>query len=313
MSDLLLKIAGKDYPVWTDFYLRKNLEEVAHSFNFSINAKSEIFKIKKHDEVKIHLGGQLYTAGRIDTTRQRLSQSENTFAYTGRSYVRDLIDSMATTHYTDWYLSSIFEQLCGIYNVPFTQAEGVKTSIVKEFVLTAEPPWQKMMNETINQGLIITTDNRGGVILDKAGSQKLPVIMEEGVNFTELSAEDDGSKEFERYVVRSEGLEAQVKNELMPEGIHRPFDVQMDREAKYSELLKRAEVEKKRGQSKKYRMVVGGWEYAPGKYWDVNYQIKVTSPSFDLDRYLLISQLELYLKKRRKYAVLMLEDDAVYG
>ena len=312
MSDLLIKIEGKEYPTWTTFYMKKSLEEVAHSFNFSVKSKSGIHKIQKHDDVKILLGGKSYTAGRVDKTLHTLSKDSNSYSYAGRSYVRDLIDASATFHKENKYLWWIFSYLCNMYSVPFTQAEGVKTSIVKKFVLTAEAPWQKMVAEALNQGLIITTDNSGGVILDKAGSEKLPVVLEEGVNFQQMEEEADGSKQFSIYTVRSGDREGYIFDPDLKDKLHRPLDIYIDRETMTGELKKRAEMEMKRGQSKKYRITLGSWKYAEGKYWDVNYQVKVKSPIFELDKYLLITQVEFFLRERRKHVILTLEEKELY-
>ncbi len=312
MSDLLIKIEGKEYLTWTTFYLKKSLEEVAHSFNFSVKAGAGIHKIQKHDDVKILFGGKSYTAGRIDKTIHTLSKDSNVYSYAGRSYVRDLIDSSATAHYEGWYLTAIFDHLCAIYHVPYDKPDDVKTSIVKKFALTAESPWQKMVAEALNQGLIFTSDLVGGVILGKASSEKLPAVLEEGVNFQQMEEEADGSSQFSAYTVRSGDRQGQVLDPDIGTKFQRPLDIYIDRETMTGELKKRAEMEMKRGQSKKYRITLGSWKYAEGKYWDVNYQVKVKSPTFELDKYLLITQVEFFLRERRKHVVLTLEEKELY-
>ncbi len=313
MSDLLIKIEGKEYPTWTTFYLKKSLDEIAHSFNFSVKAGAGIHKIQKHDDVKILFGGKSYTAGRIDKTLHTLNKDSNGYFYAGRSYVRDLIDASATAHYEGWYLTAIFEHLCAMYGVPYNKPDDVKTSVVKKFALTAESPWQKMAAEALNQGLIITSDLVGGVILGKASSEKLPVVLEEGVNFQQMEEEADGSKQFSVYTVRSEGREGKVFDpDLKARGFQRPLDIYIDRETMTGELQKRAEMEMKLGRSKKYRIIYGSWKYADGKYWDVNYQVKVKAPTFELDKYLLITQVEFFLKEKRMYVNLTLEEKELY-
>ena len=313
MSELSITIGGVRYTGWTRFYIRKNLQEVAHAFHFSGSPPSS--DVSRHQDVRVAIAGQPYSAGRIDSITRQLKASGVVHRYTGRSYVRDLIDASATTdsqfNFTNTSLGRVFRRLCALYSVPYTEGLGITTRVVPQFVLSAESPWEKMVNEALAQGLIFTSDNQGGVILAKANPATLPATLTETA-LMELSETADGSRQYSVYVSRSDNHELKVFDRSVPKGVHRPMDVVFDRAASPGEMRRRAETEMKRGRSVRYTATLGGWEYASGKPWDVNYRVNLDAPTFAVKQALLISQVELSCDAYRRRAVLTLEEPDVY-
>ena len=314
MSEMSIAVNGAEYTGWTQVYVRKNLQEVAHSFNFSGSAPAS--DVLRHQDVRISIAGEAYSAGRIDSITRQLKPGGMVHRYTGRSYVRDLIDASATTdanfNFENKSLGWIFRRLCALYSVPYTEGAGVATRVVPQFVLAAESPWEKMVNEALAQGLIFTSDNEGGVILEMANPATLPVTIDEA-RVMDISETADGSKQSSVYVSYSGEQKIEVFDRSVPKGVHRPMDVVFDREAAPGEMRRRAETEMKRGRSVKYRLTLGGWEYAPGKPWDVNYRVNLDAPTFTVKKALLVSQVELSCDAFRRRAVLTLEEPDVYG
>lgn len=179
MPEISLRSGEKLFDRLDRVYVRKSLEEITHSFEFSAQATG----INVHDKVSFFFGTELITSGRVDSRTRSISEERKEIGYTGRSYARDLIDSACTTNYKNQPLDWIFRKIAGLFGIGFTLDPTVKTSRVKEFALTAESPWNKLAQEAANQGLIATSTNSGDLFLTKISKKEIPVILEMGKIF----------------------------------------------------------------------------------------------------------------------------------
>ncbi len=308
MSKLSVNVQGQRIPI-RDFYLKKSLEEIAHSFSFSLGPGG--VNTPRHQKVVIDLDSQTLCTGRIDRLERRLKEGAFHQQVSGRSLARDLIDSTATFHYQGQYLNWIFSQLCGIFNIPFHK--DALTNQIKEFACTDESPWQKMAGEALNQDLLILSTPDGGITLQRGPKGTLPLTLEEGKNFASLEEEQDATAQFSHYWLNTaDGLSHLERDNTLPEGVYRSIAINLGRLAYQGELRKRARLELYQGQNTRYTLNLPGWEYKPGQVWEVNYLVAVKAQSFNLNRTLIISQVELRLDQNKRRAKLVLEEPNVY-
>lgn len=118
MSNIILKVNGKNYGNWTSLSIRRSVDEFSGSFSFeSTDTLAQDYPIRDGDAVQVLVNGTAMVTGFVDEIYASISGNDHNITVRGRDNVRNLID---TSIPNDWKQNvsadsiTSFEQLCSL-------------------------------------------------------------------------------------------------------------------------------------------------------------------------------------------------------
>lgn len=302
--------------VWRKVIIRKSLDEICHYLEMTLPA-SEIGKINKHDRVTVRCTNPLFsnsnpdplvTTVMVDEVTSTADTSQKTIKVIGRSPARDIIDSAWSGRITGRpKLEEVANTIASQFGIRAERFPGDKTETghIAEFAWANESPWTKLINEADNQGYIFTSNEAGNLYLWKVAVtvRSEGFFLYEGQNIREIMYTQNGSEQFNKYVVKgafgeAEAIDSTCRNKRIK--VINLTDMFLQEEV----LRRRARTEMLRRRENKTTVTVTGWglndsqlrnlgdTYRKETYWNPNFLIPVRIPSLNLNDNLLISQAE---------------------
>jgi len=312
---------------WKRVMVRKSLDEICHYAEVEI-PESERSLFHKHGIIQVRYLSQYITEGRgeyngkygyhpvttvyIDDVDEETEKSSHGIIVSGRSKARDIIDSKwSGTILGQPTLLQILRQIAGEFGfdeddvicLPTTAGDITKT--VNSFSWENESPWAKLLTVADAQGLIITSNQLGGLYITQParGTCDWGFAIEEGVNVRHPRRSESGAEQYHEYTVKACGNEATVTDPTCPNKRKLTINLTefiIDKE----KLLRRAKTEMLRRREDKITCALSGWglteaqikklggTYHKEIFWEVNLLIPVKLPSCKVNANMLISQVE---------------------
>jgi prophage tail gpP-like protein len=145
------------------------------------------------------------------------------------------------------------------------------------------------------------SDGKGGILITRAGTEKLSDSLTEGQIIKSGQAKYDVTERFSQYIVKGQkqgtdnlSTDAITKAKAVVEDEnvtrYRPLIIVADGETstKDCQLRARWEATVRRGKSRTFTIAVNGWKAPSGQLWPLNKLIAVKSPLLGVDDTLLI-------------------------
>jgi len=318
MSKIIVKnvTTGQEL-IWRSIKIRKSLDEICHTLELEI-PPSERLKVKKHNRVTVTYDNPIIrnsgwvgtiTTVLVDEVTSNADVTKNSLMVIGRSPARDIIDSTwSDTCGESMKLREILQLIGKKFNVvcdTFPPNEPDPTDFVYDFEWNNESPWTKLISEADNQGYILTSNQAGNLYLWKVASNARTegFHITEGVNVKNIRWTENGSEQFHEYIVIGENSEESVIDNSCPN--NRVLTIDLSDTSIVGEAVKRrAETEMRRRSENKITVTVPGWGLTdeqmknlgsiekPELFWFPNSIIPIRIPTLELDRKLLISEVE---------------------
>ena len=306
-----LKVNGKVYSGWENASVVRGIEALAGRFSLTVTdrwaGQSEPWPIGESDLCSVSVDGTTVLTGFIDDRNPSRSNNDHTVTLTGRDLTGDAVDSSAALD--KWAFKNVGVQALA---QKLMAPHGLKVQVQSGIALDPLPSFSVDPGETVGSalqklcqaaGLLSVSDGIGNVLLTRAGTQRLAVVLEEGKNLLDLRAVYSRKERFNRYVVlaqqrgsddvngkaacavRGEATDPNVRKGrvlfLRPEGNYTP--AQAKRRAEWEAATRAA-----RGD--RVTLKERGWTYARGQVWPINALVKVAAPSLGVNGEMLIVQ-----------------------
>ena len=307
--------------------VRKSLDEICHYAEVEI-PESERNLVHKHGIVQIRYLSQHITEGRseysgkygyhpvttvyIDSIDEETETSSHAIIVSGRSAARDIIDSKwSGTVLGQPTLLQILRQIAGEFGfgakdvICLPTTAGDITQPVFSFSWENESPWAKLLTAADAQGLIITSNQLGGLYITQPARKTFEwgFAIEEGVNVRHPKRSENGAEQFHEYIVNASGRQGTATDSTCPNKRKLTINLSdfiLDQE----KLNRRAKTEMLRRREDKIVCSLSGWgltesqiqklggTYHKEIFWEVNLLIPVKLSSCSVNANMLISQVE---------------------
>jgi len=317
MSRIIVNNVTKNIELtWRGIKIRKSLDDICHTLELEIPA-GERKNVRRHDLVQVRYenplvrdsgGRRLVTTVRVDEIVSSADVSQRSATVIGRSPARDIIDSTWGEMIFDMTLFEIVKHVCDKFGLAcncFPKNKGDITKNVMYFTWENESPWTKLVTEADSQGLMITSNEAGGLYVwaVASGARSEGFHLTEGQNIKTLEWRENAAEQFHEYVVKGFFSEAIEIDDTCPN--KRVLTINLtDPEGDPEHARRRAKTEMCRRKEKRATVTVPGWGLTDSQlkklgdttkkeiFWIPNSIIPVSIPSEGLSDTLLIYEVE---------------------
>lgn len=310
-----LTVNGTVFEGWTSARVTAGLTQAARTFEASVTDvwEGKRWEIRPFDRVAVSHQGMQLIDGYVDAAGIDYDAESHTVRVSGRSKTCDIVDCSATPkQYKRQTLNQIASDLCA----PF----GIKVIGGAEQVIASWKPdegsqiFHAIEDLARLQGLLVTDNANGDLVLTSAGKARGAVDLELGKNIKACSAAFDVRDRFSEYIVKGQQkgsdtstpeLAAHPKAQQSDGGVprYRPLLIQAEDQIDVSAAQTRALWEKNTriGKSQRIRYTVTGWTD-----WIPNTIIRIKDSFAGIDTSLLLVSVEYSLDAGGTTAVLEL-------
>ena len=336
MTDIILKVKGKEYGGWTSATVEKSLYTMTGAFGFSA---TDIFPgnfrkwgFSMGDECQVIINGQVVITGYIEDIPISYDATSHNIQIGGRDKTGDLVDcsfikepaKTASTSFfgataNEWKgqtIETVIKALCKPYqitvNVDASVSAQASYKIANEtFKANEGDTVFDMVSKLCKmKGILPVSYGDGKLTLTGTGTQKANDILELGKNVKEGSFDQSDKDRFRTYVVKGQGKgkdEKALGDTGQPIGEyldalvkrHRPMVLftETSCDAGYCKDRAKWESLSKAGNSRKLEYTVQGLTQSNGKIWPLNSLVKVK------DDFLGIKSKDALLISAVKYSI----------
>ena len=213
--------------------------------------------IFRGDECSVFVGGELVITGYVYTKEISYSADSHSVTISGRDKAGDLVDC-SIIHKTGDFKGKKLEQIANELCKPFgvtVKADVDTGKAVTEAVQEGETVFDLLDRAAHAAGVMFISDNKGGLIITRAGKIKGAGDLIEGKNIVDCNARFDDSDRHSEYIAfgQSQGSDthhgkaaAHPKSSITDPAIkrYRPLMIQADEQGFTYDLKKKAEWER---------------------------------------------------------------------
>lgn len=321
-----LRVRGRVFGGWTRFRVTRGLDRAAADFDLQVAerwpGRDAPWPIEPFDEVELALGGDPVLTGYVDVVGPAIGPAQREVRVAGRSRTADLVDCMPEgvggTEFRGSTLPAIARALARPFGIEVVEEADGGPPFGVGAVDREDTAWEAIERLCRMRGLLACDDERGRLVLTRAGRRRAAGALEQGVNVEAAAAELNVSRRYSRYVVLAQralaaavapdgdgdatdldpseragaGEEVAVQATADDPGVprHRPRVFRAEAEADVAEARQRAvwAAATARGRALRARLRVAGWRQADGRLWRINELVHVRAPWLRLDREMLI-------------------------
>lgn len=297
MSEISLLINSTKYSGWKQASIDISIENLSATFQLSLTDRwsndSAPVVIKPTDACELKIDNQTLITGYIDIVNLNVDASNHGITIAGRDKTSDIIDCSiinGTGQYKNLTLTEIVSRICEPFNIE-VQAEVDTGEPFPTFNVeqgsTALESIQKLC--AARQCLAIS-DGGGGLIITRAGTEKIETNLLEGVNILSGIASYDYTLRYNKYIVKGQqqgndnldvdsisGNSATVTDSGVVR--YRPLVVVADGQSSRNDCSTRAnwELNTRKGRSRRFTITVVGWQQPNGELWTINKLVFINS------------------------------------
>lgn len=318
---ITLSVNGAPYTSFKDITVEKSISDLTGEFSFTAVRSAGIpFPFKAGDQVDIRVNSYLIISGYIDIIQVSYDSMSHDIVMRGRDITEDIVDSTIGGDFdfsTPILLEDVIKQTLkkvGITNINVDSRvpnlPPFNFNIVTE--KTGTSIFEFIENYARQQGVLITTDNVGTLILTRAGDSQVESTLINQINGTVNNIISgnftiDYSKRFNKYTFYAQS-NLSSNNDVTSDDSSNIFNFAIDSDIRTtrtftkiaensstnSELKTRAQWEANVRVAKSFvyqAVVLGDSIIENGKPWEVNTLIRVYDDFADIDETLLIDRI----------------------
>lgn len=293
-----IRVNGQKFSLWESANLMRSIERNSGVFRFtSTNTRPADYPVEKHDRIEIVINGQTKLTGFVDSKQSNGSRNGQRITISGRDNTRDLIDSCvpdeAKTISTPTTLKKMCETVISALglDIKVLDQSNVDLSFPEGTEINADSG-KKAMDFLVEfarkKQVYLVADGEGNLVIYRpsstAGTTAI-IQSDDGVNnnVKSYSFDQDGSVEYNQYVVRSQdnfgsdpfadidgGVDrkGEATDDLVP--TTRYFEIQGEESMTNAQTKERANEEAniRRAQGFNYNVDLQGVQQDNGDLWD---------------------------------------------
>ena len=331
-----LLIGWHGYSGWHDIRVTRSIETAAADFTISCTdhnlGQLRIAEIRPSDRCTVRIGEDEVITGFIDDVAQSYDAWRRTYTISGRSLTGDLVDCAAPETPGSYYwqrIERIADYLAAPFKVPIRAEVDTGARFDTFQVQPGESVHAAIERLARVNGLIVTDDETGALVLTRAGTGRAGGRIKLGENILAASASFSHRQRFSHYVVKGQQQAdkdgddavrfAAVEATVRDSGVrrYRRLMVVSDSPGNTFQQRQRAqwEASTRAGRALQVSYTLQGWRDPKGKLWRPNSLVRVEDPWLGIDRDLLIvstsfklsdtgSTTELQLAPKEAYELL---------
>jgi len=312
MSEIVLRIKGKEYGGWTRVNVRKSLYQMTGSFDLETTdtfpGDLKKWDIKMGDACSVSIDKQVIITGYIEDIPISYDATNHSIGFSGRDKTGDLVDCSFTETSKEWNnqkIITIIKALC----LPFGITVDIDSSVTSK-VNEKTPTEQFKINEgetafdTIfrlckPKGILPVSYGNGKLVLTGTGTQKTKDILEFGKNILAGSITQSDKERYAEYIVKGQGEKTIFNTNAdaaQPKGIYQDNLILETRPwrkiviwpdssctAGFCKDMAKWEGQNRAGKSRSIDYQVQGWTQSDGKVWPLNSLVKVKDSFLGID------------------------------
>ncbi|MGE0487320.1 MAG: phage baseplate assembly protein [Gammaproteobacteria bacterium] len=314
MRDVVtLAVSGGEFAGWTEVEIALGIEQVAGAFDIALSERwpgqAVARPIVEGERCAISIDGEVVITGNVDDVVPSFDAEHDRIQVRGRDATGDLVDCAAIHQGGEWTgatLATIARDLLAPFSIPLTVETDVGGPWTHVFKLqTGETVFEALERAARMRGVLLTSDGRGGLVLTRAGRERIGTALVEGENILGGQGYKSVRERFSEYRVLAQSpgddggfgetvaaLSAVEKDAGV--GRYRPLIIHAEDNADQAALERRARWEKnvRIGRATRPRLTVHGWSHADG-VWRPNRLVEVRSPTLKAEGEFLITEVRL--------------------
>jgi prophage tail gpP-like protein len=312
--EVQLEVDGFLYPGWKSIRITRSIESIAGSFALDTtdawDGEIEPWTIIEGNACRVLIGGQVVIDGYVDKRNPSGSDNSRTLGYTGKDRAGALVENSALLDrwtFRKVNVADFAAALAKPFGIKVSVQPGLVLPEVPKLVITpGDSPFEAIKKATGDQGVLIVSDGRGGIVLTRTGADRAAPLVE-GENIKSASGDYDASERFYRYVIMTQtagtdeasGSATRILAEAFDEGVLRKDRVLIIRPEKgmsAADAKRRADWEARLRAAKgePVTVTVQGWTQPNGELWAPNATTHVYAPrTAGVDGDMVISQVDL--------------------
>lgn len=314
--------------------IKKSIDEICHSAEITCPL-SELKKVKRHNKIFIkalmdwNKEERAVTYILADDISATLNSREKRMTIVGRSYARDIIDSIDSGRIEAAKLTHVVDKIAQKYNsdikVSHYPTAADSSPYIQSFSWENESVWQKLLTVAENNGYAIASSQTSGLYVwsrktNLANNANHKFIENENIVSATLNAK--GYEQFYRYCVKgnynsTEQIDFSCKTK-------RVYTLNFtDENISKKELLNRAKAELMRRKTDELTIELNNWglsdkeierkKFTNGSKVEVFYEpkqlIPVKIPSFNIDKKMIIKDVTFNLSPDNFSSTILLVDE----
>lgn len=270
--------------------------------------------------------------GYVDSRTRTYSGSSTSLTVSGRSKTADLVDCSAiykTNTFTNIDFTDMAQKLCEPFGVKVVSYLDSNEKISKYTIKNGATVFSVLEENARKVGATLTTSLSGELVLSYSDSAPISdVDIAEGLNLKQLTEKWDTKKRFSEYIFKGQGIvsggkpwepnlsigiKAIAKDNEVPR--YRPLIKASNGKTTNSQLKKNAhwESQVRKGKSLEYQVSLQGWfQGDSGQPWEINTLTNLISQRFDINKSLLITDVEFTKSDSGTETAITLRDPKTY-
>jgi prophage tail gpP-like protein len=307
MAEITLTVGGKIYGGWKKATIRRGLEQVAGTFELEVTERwsdrMEPWPIRHGDACTVAVAGQTVLTGFVDDILPSFDAAQHGVVIVGRDATGDLVDCSAIAGSGQWQgrtLLQVAAALCKPFGIPVTAETPVGAPFTTAALQEGETVYEALERAGRMRGVLLVSDGRGGLVITRAGKERIATALVQGENVLRGSATFSLRDRYSRYLCRGADVgsdfttadqAASPSGEAQDKGVnrYRPLILIAESPGNSAALRERAlwEAAVRMGRSARPVATVQGWSHANG-LWLPNRLVPARIPYLRLDREMLI-------------------------
>ena len=302
-----LLIGAQENQGWKRVSVTGSIESAFSSFTLGVTERfpgepnpTRIFPM---DPCEIRIGDDLVMTGFVDKVSPSHGPRQHSISVAGRSKTQDLVDCSITgpKFFRDRTILQITQKLAGEYGVTVELQEVRLGKIAVFHAQAGETPYEAIVRLCSSQGLLVTDNRFGELVLTEAASLKATDALVVGKNVIRGSASYDASNRYSQIIVRGQrfgddsnygrSLFGANQDELDSEvARRRALIVDAESIGNRGSIQDRArwEIATRAGKSATFSYTVRGWRQSDRTLWTPNQLVDVDDSLMGVETELLI-------------------------
>lgn len=308
MVDVSLTINGAIYGGWESVQISRGVEQIAGTFELSVSERwpgqATPMVIRPGDACTVSIDSEVLITGYVDDVTPEYDDASHTVSVSGRDKTADLVDCSAIHASGQWSgrsMAQIATDLCAPFGVA-VKAETDTGAAFGTFALQeGEAAFEAVERLARMRGVLLVSDGKGGLLITRAGTEKIPTQLIEGENILTASATLSWRDRYSKYILKgqaaggdfttpSEHSQAQAVATDPNITRYRPLIIMAEDQGTSGSIKDRAiwEAAVRLGKGSRATISVQGWRHGAG-LWQPNRLVQVVSPWLGLNREMLIA------------------------
>lgn len=310
--DVQLEVGGRSYSGWSSVEITRSLERVGWPFSLELYqgaSASDPVVIRPQSSCVVRIDRQTVITGYVDDVSINVRGDGIEMPVSGRSKTSDLVDCHpdpdGKRRWAAVKVEHLAAELAAEYEVDVVTDVATGAPLERFALQLGETVYDAIERACGLRQLMVCDDERGRLLITRAGSERIPGALVYGSNLISVSCRFSGADRFSEYVCRGQRAgtatidadAAQLVNGTATDNVsrHRRLVLQPDGRTDAAACKARAEWEMltRWGRSTSITAVVPGWLTSEGAVWAINQVVRVRVPPALIDDDFLIVEARL--------------------